>query len=828
MFGSDRQPERRDVEEEAIDVASSVRLQGKAIRVPVAMSVGKEPTAWPLHFPDLPFTGANDRRGNLIWQLTDWFSSRIGWSVLNEDMRVTDRIVTTLDFESLRQHCPSADLFAALEMQPEEALACLCAAAYEVYFVVRPPGASHASALHNLAPGRVVVRLANHVDSWIGIRDLKATALNRIVTVRATVITTGGINPKVVAMEFVCGKCGYVVKQRFLDGNFAAPTRCPADGCRSRTFAPKYSDAEAIDHQFVQLQEVQDYEDGETRDASTIECELTEELVGACRNGDVVTLCGIARTGSGPAADRHGAKQRFRGSCVSAMYLVAVSVSREEDPAAPLTAHGGGRGAGVACGDGGDGVDTTDALSADYDAIGRLYGGVNGDAFPCFVRALCPAIYGHELLKAGLVLSLFGGVQKNVAGKGKVPLRGDAHVLVVGDPGMGKSQVLQAVSQAAPRGIYVTGNISTSVGLTASVGNAGGSGGFCLEAGAVVMADQGVCCIDEFDKMSAGSDYQGLLEVMEQQEVSVAKAGMVASLPAKTTIVAAANPTKGHYDAGTTLAENIKLSPALLSRFDLIFLLLDQPDREFDSVLSEHVMKLHAGREGVGVPHFKAIRYKSQPKMLQGPHADAARGEARRPKLVDRIRSASEADDVAADVSLDLVRKCVAYARRYVFPCISSQARQALKAFYLELRNHHAKCTGGIPITVRQLESMIRLAEARARVDMRETVTLEDAEDVIEIMRESLYSTIIDEYGVVTKGRGKGAGRRGKSQEAKRFLATLSQVSRNQAKREFSVAEMCALADEILLQVDDMKALIEQLNDAGELLKKGNGVYALA
>jgi len=165
----------------------------------------------------------------------------------------------------------------------------------------------------------------------------------------------------------------------------------------------------------------------------------------------------------------------------------------------------------------------------------------------------------------------------------------------VGDPGLGKSQMLTSCAAAAPVSVFVCGNTSTSSGLTVTLSRDGSSSGdFALEAGALVMADQGVCCIDEFDKMS--NQHQALLEAMEQQSVSIAKSGVVCSLPARTGVLAAANPVGGHYNKAKTVSENLRLNPALLSRFDLVFILVDKPDPEMDGMLSEHIMRLHSGK----------------------------------------------------------------------------------------------------------------------------------------------------------------------------------------------------------------------------------------
>ena len=168
------------------------------------------------------------------------------------------------------------------------------------------------------------------------------------------------------------------------------------------------------------------------------------------------------------------------------------------------------------------------------------------DTFKLIVNSISPGIFGNELVKAGLALSLFGGCQKYAEDKNRIAVRGDIHVLVVGDPGLGKSQMLLAVNQIAPRGVYVCGSYASSAGLTVTLAREKGTGDYAIEAGALVLADQGICCIDEFDKMS--KDHQSLLEAMEQQSVSLAKAGIVCTLPARASVIAAANPVAGHYE----------------------------------------------------------------------------------------------------------------------------------------------------------------------------------------------------------------------------------------------------------------------------------------
>lgn len=428
------------------------------------------------------------------------------------------------------------------------------------------------------------------------------------------------------------------------------------------------------------------------------------------------------------------------------------------------------------------------------------------DIFRQILQSICPSIYGHELVKAGITLALFGGVRKHSMDPNKVPVRGDIHVIIVGDPGLGKSQLLQAAAAVCPRGIYVCGNATTNAGLTVAVVKDAKTSDYAFEAGAMVLADSGLCCIDEFDKMSA--EHQSLLEAMEQQCVSVAKAGLLASLSARTSVLAAANPVGGHYNRAKTVNENLKMSAALLSRFDLVFILLDKPDEVLDKRVSDHIISLHAG-----YGEYSQAAKKLRTASLHGGIDMSVRNGS----LVSRLRLDPKKDADFAPLPGPLLRKYIAYARTYVFPRMSKPAAEILQKFYLQLRDHNtsADCT---PITARQLESLVRLAEARARLELREEVTAQDATDVVEIMKESLYDKYVDEHGVVDFGR---SGGMSQQKEAKRFLSALNRQSELQRKDTFSISEIYSLADRIGLRVPDIDTFVDNLNSAGYLLKKG-------
>jgi DNA helicase MCM8 len=294
--------------------------------------------------------------------------------------------------------------------------------------------------------------------------------------------------------------------------------------------------------------------------------ELTAELVGRLVPGDVVVVTGIVKALSATCnTGRQGGGERKSGL----LNLVIEGIGLQN-----VSRGGSVSGAG--------GEFQSDVVSClteqDVGLISSVANG--GDCFYELVHSLCPLILGHESVKIGLLLALFGGCSGEESNK-----RPDVHCLIVGEAGMGKSQLLRACAEVSPKGIFVTGNTSSTSGLTVTLAK-DGNGEFSLEAGALVLADMGVCCIDEFDKLTA--EQSALLESMEQQTISIAKAGIVCTLSSRTSILAAANPVGGTYKGNRTFSENVKLSGPLLSRFDLIYVLLDNPaDR--DDMIAQHV-----------------------------------------------------------------------------------------------------------------------------------------------------------------------------------------------------------------------------------------------
>uniref|UniRef100_A0A8C5VVN7 DNA helicase MCM8 n=1 Tax=Microcebus murinus TaxID=30608 RepID=A0A8C5VVN7_MICMU len=373
----------------------------------------------------------------------------------------------------------------------------------------------------------------------------------------------------------------------------------------------------------------------------------------------------------------------------------------------------------------------------------------------------------------------------------------------------------EAVCNVAPRGVYVCGNTTTTSGLTVTLSKDSCYGDFALEAGALVLGDQGICGIDEFDKM--GNQHQALLEAMEQQSISLAKAGVVCSLPARTSIIAAANPVGGHYNKAKTVSENLKMGSALLSRFDLVFILLDTPNEHHDHLLSEHVIAIRAGKQRT-VSSATVARMNSQESNTSILEVVSEKPLSERLKVVP--------GETIDPIPHQLLRKYIGYARQYVYPRLSTEAAQILQDFYLELRKQSQRLNSS-PITTRQLESLIRLTEARARLELREEATKEDAEDIVEIMKYSMLGTYSDEFGNLDFERSQhGSGMSNRS-SAKRFISALNNIAERTYNNLFQFHQLRQIAKELNIQVADFEHFIGSLNDQGYLLKKGPKVFQL-
>ncbi|HVP41159.1 MAG TPA: minichromosome maintenance protein MCM [Candidatus Krumholzibacteriaceae bacterium] len=566
-------------------------------------------------------------------------------------MTITESASLVVDFDDLL--AVDSELAEAMLDRPDEYLEHANKAAYAQLQIEEPEYAEH------LEEEKVTVRLRGLPETTL-LRILGSEQIGKLVMVEGIIVRATPARPLVTVAAFKCKRCG-TVSSLIQSGSFLrAPFTCNDPACSSKgPFDFVQEESKFIDSQDIRIQErPEDLPPGQLPRWLNIKL-VGRELVDKARPGDHVNIVGSVRAAA-PTMPRIGKLRTFR------LHLDAnhVDVRSKEPETVSISAE-----------------EEKQILDLAKDPwIHRK-----------ILRSIAPSIYGYEHIKEAITYLLFGGVPKHLP---DITVRGEMNILLVGDPGTAKSQLLQYVGRIAPRGLYTSGRGTTAAGLTAAVLREKG-GGMSLEAGALVLADKGVACIDEIDKMRP-EDRVAIHEAMEQHTVSVAKGGIVATLNARTAILAAANPALGRYDAYRNVAENITLPVTILSRFDLIFVLKDVPEKELDAKMSEHILELHRGG----------------------------------------------ATSIESQIAPELLRKYISYAKN-VKPMLTREAMERLRNFYLEMRQSG---TEGAPIaiTARQLESLVRLTEARARVALKREITAEDAEAAIAITRRSLEEVGID------------------------------------------------------------------------------------
>lgn len=507
----------------------------------------------------------------------------------------------------------------------------------------------------------------------IEIRDLRAIHLGKFISVSGLVKKVTEVRPKLQDAAFQCRRCGAIIKVPQEENVLTEPAECYADqgGCgRKSSFKLLTDKSEFIDSQKIELQESPEGLRGGAQPMRLV-IYLEDDLVGDVVPGDRITVNGILRV----QARRTGKLKLTEFNKV--MDAVSIEIKDQAFEEIAISEE-----------------DEKKIKEVSKDPM--LYEKIR--------NSIAPTIYGLEMEKEALALQLFGGVPKTMPDGTRI--RGDIHILLVGDPGTAKSQLLRYISQLAPRSIYTSGKSSSAAGLTASAVRSDefGEGRWTLEAGALVLADMGIACVDELDKMSP-KDRDALHQAMEQQEISIAKAGINATLKSRCALLGAANPKFGRFDEYAPIADQINIPPALLSRFDLIFPLTDKPDREKDEALATHILEVH--KYGEMLSHEKDLE-------------------------IDKIKPVFDPE---------FLRKYIAYAKRNVFPVLTEEAMEKIREYYVEMR---ARAKETVPFTPRQLEAFVRIAEASARMRLSNVVTAEDAERAIKIVEYYLRKVGIE------------------------------------------------------------------------------------
>ena len=579
------------------------------------------------------------------------------------------------------------------------------------------------------AAGKISARF-RRLPEKTALRNIGAEHLKKVALVDGIVVRATQVRPTIVSAVFRCRKCLETIHEDQTGELMRGPgSTCPS--CKQR------SSFELLEEQskFKNTQECRIQERPEDLPPGQLprylDIRLEEDLVDVARPGDRVAVTSIVRAEKQSAGER-GKLRTFN------LYLDAnfVDVVGKETEVVEITPD-----------------DEKKILEASEDPwIHRK-----------LVMSLAPSIYGYEDVKEGILYALFGGTAKQLPDG--VNIRGDQNTLLIGDPGTAKSQLLQYVSRIAPRGLYTSGRGTTAAGLTAAVLR-DKTGGMVLEAGALVLADKGVACIDELDKMRP-DDRVAIHEALEQQTVSVAKGGIVATLNARAAVLAAANPALGRYEPHRNVSENINLPVTILSRFDLIFIIKDLPDHAYDSKMSEHILALH--------------RSKVSPETAPFPP--------------------------------DFLRKYISYAKRIV-PVLTAEAVIELRDFYLKMRSRGGE-EAAVAITPRQLEALVRISEARARAFLRDRVTVEDAKSAIRIMTVSLADVGVDvktgsiDIDVIMTGKP-----RSLRDSFQKVIETVAELERETGTVEEPVI-IAALIEKEKMEEKEARRLI------GQLIKEG-------
>lgn len=572
-------------------------------------------------------TDANKK--NSVVKLEEFFSNRSKDEVFAVLDKYPEEKSIIVDYNDLEMFDPdSADL---LIEKPEETLE------------------AASKSIVNIDPQRknaeLNVRFKN-VRNNVPLRFLRSEYIGKFIAVDGIVRKTDEIHPRIMSAVFECRSCMRIHEVAQKSNIIHEPAVCTE--CGGRSFKLLQDESKYMDTQTVKLQEPLENLSGGDQPRQ-INIVLEDDLVDTLTPGDKIRVTGILKT------VRDERTKRFT-NYIYGNYFEPLEQEFEE----------------------------LEISEEDEEEIIKLASDPN--IYDKIINSTAPSIQGYYEVKEAIAFQLFGGSAKIL--EDKTHMRGDMHILIVGDPGIGKSQILKYVSKLAPRGIYTSGKGTSGVGLTAAAVR-DDLGGWSLEAGALVLGDKGNVCVDELDKMRE-EDRSAIHEALEQQTISIAKAGIMATLNSRCSVLAAANPKFGRFDRYKSVAEQIDLPSPILSRFDLIFIIEDKPNAERDHSLAGHILKIHQDRN---------ISYEIEPEFM---------------------------------------RKYIAYARRSVNPTLTNEAATTLQDFYVTMRSGAIDEESPVPITARQLEALVRIAEASARIRLSNEVTKEDAERAIKLQEDCM------------------------------------------------------------------------------------------
>ena len=603
-------------------------------------------------------------------------------------------------------------------------------------------------------------------DSQRTVRQLRSEDLGSMISVDAIATKIGKVLPRTYEGVFICAACGHSSRvNQPNEQELVEPIECfEIDGGCGRKknqtkFVQRVEESILIDTQFIELQEPPENLRGGVQ-PERILCIAEHDIAGQLNPGDRVTANGMLFVRS--------QRKSGKDTPIFDIFMRIHSIQRENIPL--------------------EEIQISEDEEREIKELAR-----RDDIHDLLTKSIAPSIFGMTRQKESLMLQLFGGVASKA--KDGTRLRGDIHILLMGDPGVAKSQLLSYMSQISPRGRFTSGMSASAAGLTAAaVQDSAADGRWTLEAGALALADLGLAAIDEFDKMNE-NDRSSMHEAMEQQRISVSKAGINATLSTRCAILAAANPKAGRFQSVSEVpfTQQINLKPALISRFDVIWLLTDQPAADHDSQIANHIM---------------SNRAESTPEILieQGSEVDPSKSA--RHEGVDSSKGI---------VNRELIRKYVAYAKRTIHPRLTEEAREALRDFYVETRRKGGESHDSIAISARAIEGLYRLAQASARVRLSDVATIEDAERSVRLTKLWRHELMGENFDETTLQSGKKATTRNRER-------TLLEIVRRifaETGATVNLADVLTEAGRLDINRDTAEDIIEALCRDGRLMRPG-------
>ena len=605
---------------------------------------------------------------------------------------------------------------------------------------------------------QIHIRISN-LPNKVGIRDIRNHHIGKFIVVEGIIRQSTMVSPRITIAAFKCQRCEHITMVEQTESKFTNPLECDNELCKKKgPYSIDNDRSTFVDSQRFKLQESPERLHGGQQPQS-IEIVIEDDISGIVKPGDVVAITGTLQS---------------RRKDKSTLYEPFIHANHIE------TEHG---------------YEDLDIQPEDIATIKELAD--NPAIFELMAQSFAPSIHGYHDIKEALILQLFTGVSGNHA-DGSTS-RGDIHILLVGDPGLGKSQLLKYAVNTSPRGIFVSGKGASAAGLTAAVvKDEFGDGQWTLEAGALVLADSGITAVDEMDKMSK-EDRSALHSAMEQQIVTIAKAGIIATLRSRCSLLGAANPKAGRFDIHTPLTEQINMPPSLLSRFDLIFYLQDTPDYDSDLRLGTHIGK-------------------SRQAIVSG-----SDGRTKTTNDMGDVGGIDGIGDVDGILDSSLLQKYIAYTRERIRPTLPDDVINHIGKYYATLRGQD-EADQATPVTPRQVEGLYRLSEASARIRLSDTVEMVDAQRAIRITQACLKQLTcnedVDNFNVDRIAVGSSKTQRDNLKRIKNLLADLE----NKTNGPVPLAKLISKAQESLsLPAEEIEALLKKLSAQGEVIKPTRG-----